>query len=179
MSSEPHMMHSRHVVARPATPRPTANVPGSRGVRIAICARASAPPLLLGAGRANERYSYVPENPAPASLHRHSLRGKKQGCHTRSDKGFNRRLARGIHNRLLGGAEPKERRSKRIPCHEFPSVITSRCPRQRRQADRISCPRGLGKVPIFLGCTDVSNVFLTSLVEEFLKSQARSFRECS
>ena len=87
------------------------------------------------------------EESGASLLHRQALRGKKAG-HTALTKGFTGRLARGIHNRLLEELNRRERRFCHIPCNEDSSE-TSRS-RQRRRADRISCPYGLGKVPIFL-----------------------------
>ena len=87
------------------------------------------------------------EESGASRLHRQALQEKKAG-HTALTKGFTGRLARGIHNRLLEELNRREPRSCHIRCNEHSSE-TSRS-RQRRRADRISCPYGLGKVPIFL-----------------------------
>jgi len=68
---------------------------------------------------------------APASFIARTLRGKKAG-HTALDKGFNRRLARGIHNRLLQELTRKEWRFYRILATKLVRNLRSR---QRRRAD--------------------------------------------
>ena len=88
------------------------------------------------------------EESGASLLHRQALRGKNAG-HTALTKGFTGKTRAGNPQPIDGGVEPKrELRSYHIHCNEDSSE-TSRS-RQRRRADRISCPYGLGKVPIFL-----------------------------
>ena len=88
------------------------------------------------------------EESGASRLHREALRGRNAG-HTALTKGFTGRLARGIHNRLM---EELNRDGNRDPAVSA-ATRTGQKPRdrrQRRRADRISCPYGLGKAPIFL-----------------------------
>ncbi len=87
------------------------------------------------------------EESGASRLHRQALQEKKAG-HTALTKGFTGRLARGIHNRLLEELNRPGTEILPYPLQRASSE-TSRS-RQRQRADRICCPYGLGKVPIFL-----------------------------
>jgi len=87
------------------------------------------------------------EESGASLLHRQALRGKKAG-HTALTKGFTGRLARGIHNRLL--QELNQEGTAILPYPLQRSLVRNLAIPAEASADRISCPYGLGKVPIFL-----------------------------
>src|SRR2546425_4600081 len=109
-------------------------------------ARGVAAALALGAEAVQMGTAFLACEESGASLlHRQAPRGKNAG-HTALTRGFTGRLARGIHNRLL-----EELNQAGTPVLPYPlqrRLVRTLAIPQRRRADRISCPYGLGKAPI-------------------------------